>query len=27
LSVRFQNEIELCPTYRDAGMYDIQIVG
>jgi len=27
LSIRFQNEIELCPTYRDAGMYDIQIVG
>ncbi|MFZ0004538.1 MAG: WD40 repeat domain-containing protein [Methanoregula sp.] len=27
LSFRFQNEIELCPTYRDAGIYDIQIVG
>ena len=27
LSIRFQNEIELCPTYRDAGIYDIQIVG
>jgi len=27
LSLRFQNEIELCPLYRDAGMYDIQIVG
>ena len=27
LFVRFQNEIEICPTYRDAGMYDIQIVG
>ena len=27
LSARFQNEIELCPAFRDAGMYDIQIVG
>jgi hypothetical protein len=27
LSIRFQNEIELCPAYRDAGIYDIQIVG
>jgi WD40 repeat protein len=27
LSIRFQSEIELCPTYRDAGIYDIQIVG
>jgi len=27
LSIRFQNEIELCPTYRDAGQYDIQIAG
>jgi WD40 repeat protein len=27
LSLRFQNEIELCPTFRDAGLYDIQIVG
>ncbi len=27
LSVRFQNEIELCPAYRDAGAFDIQIVG
>jgi WD40 repeat protein len=27
LSLRFQNEIELCPLYQDAGIYDIQIVG
>ncbi|MGA2121150.1 MAG: WD40 repeat domain-containing protein [Methanoregula sp.] len=27
LSIRFQNEIELCLAFRDAGMYDIQIVG
>ena len=27
LSIRFQNEIELCPVFRDAGQYDIQIVG
>lgn len=27
LSIRFQSEIELCPTFRDTGMYDIQIVG
>lgn len=27
LSIRFQNEIGLCPAFRDAGIYDIQIVG
>jgi hypothetical protein len=27
LAIRFQNEIELCPAFRDAGIYDIQIVG
>lgn len=27
LSLRFQDEIEICPAFRDAGMYDIQIVG
>ncbi|MDD1686627.1 WD40 repeat domain-containing protein [Methanoregula sp.] len=27
LALRFQNEIELCPVFRDAGVYDIQIVG
>lgn len=27
LSLRFQNEIELCPVFQDAGIYDIQIVG
>lgn len=27
LSLRFQNEIELCPVFCNAGIYDIQIVG
>ncbi|MDD1693209.1 MAG: PQQ-binding-like beta-propeller repeat protein [Methanoregula sp.] len=27
LSIRFQNEIGLCPAFRDAGIHDIQIVG
>jgi WD40 repeat protein len=27
LSIRFQNEIGICPAFSDAGMYDIQIVG
>ncbi len=27
LSLRFQNEIGICPGFRDAGIYDIQIVG
>lgn len=27
LSLRFQNEIELCPVFCNAGVYDIQIVG
>jgi WD40 repeat protein len=27
LSLRFQNEIQLCPVFCNAGIYDIQIVG
>jgi len=27
LSLRFQNDIELCPVFSNAGLYDIQIVG
>jgi WD40 repeat protein len=27
LALRFQNEIGLCPVFRDAGAFDIQIVG